>query len=97
MRQEEKCGKRIHKNVTEEVIDKKLFIIKKPNQDHEGETFIADSGAISHMVNSEENMANLNNSETQVTVGDSINLTGKTHGDWNGYQRRGKKVHNVML
>ena len=32
---------------------------------------------ISHMVNSEDNMTNLNNAETGVTIGDSRTFTGK--------------------
>ena len=64
------------KNVTENVICNKLFITKISNQEHDSKTFIADSGATPHMVNSEENMTNLNNAETQVAVRDRRTLTG---------------------
>ena len=40
--------------------------------------FIADSDATSHMVNSEEDMTNLKDSETGVTVGDSRTIIRKT-------------------
>ena len=49
------------------------------------------------MVNLEENMTNLKDSETRFTVGDSRTLTGKKCGDWHGYQRRDGKLHRVML
>ena len=41
-----------------------IFIKKTSNQENNRETFIADSGATSHMVKLEENMKNLNDSET---------------------------------
>ena len=34
------------------------YLLKTQNQDHDRETFIADFGATSHMVNTEENVAN---------------------------------------
>ena len=43
---------------------------------------------MSHMVNSEENMTNLQETKTQVTIGDSRTLTGEKSGDWHGYHRR---------
>ena len=61
---------------TEDVIYNTLFIVKSSNQEHDSKIFIVDSGAISHMVNLEENMTNLYNFETRVTIGDSITLTG---------------------
>ena len=44
--------------------------MKTTNQNHDIEIFIAYFGATSHMVNSEENMTNLKNAKTRVTVGD---------------------------
>ena len=52
---------------------------------------------MSHMVNSEENMTNLKDAETQVTVGYSRNITGIKCGDWNGYQRRDGTLHHMTL
>ena len=49
---------------------------KTSNQNHDSETFIADSGTPSLMVNPEENMTNLKDAKTRVTVGDSRTLTG---------------------
>ena len=73
------------------------FIMKMSNQNHESKTFIVDSGATSHMVNSEENMTNLRDAETRVTIGDTRTLTGKKRGNWYIYQRRGIKLHCVTL
>ena len=70
--------------------------MKGSNQKYGIKTFIADSGTISHMVNTEEIITNLHNAETRVTVGYSRNLNGKT-GNWRGYQKRDKKLHHVML
>ena len=52
-----------------------IFIAKISKQEHDSETFILDSGATSHMVNTEENITNLTIAETRVTVGDSRTLT----------------------
>ena len=46
-----KAEKEYENNVAEGVIYDKLFIAKTSNQEHDRETFIADSGATSHMVN----------------------------------------------
>ena len=54
-----------------------MFIAKTSNQDHDSETFITDSGATSYIVNLEENMTNLKDAETQVTIGDSRTITKK--------------------
>ena len=51
--QEKKGGNRICKNFTEEIIYDKLFFATTSNQQHDRETFIADSGATSHVVKSE--------------------------------------------
>ena len=59
------------KNVTEDVVYDELFISKTSDMEHDRKMFIADSGVMSHMVNSEENITNLKDSETRVTVGDS--------------------------
>ena len=75
--QEEKGRKRICKNIIDEVFYDELFIVKTSNQDHDGKTFIMDSSAMSHMVNSEENITNLKDAKTRVTVGDSRTLTKK--------------------
>ena len=52
-----------------------MFIAKTSNQEYDSEHLIEDSVATSHMVNSEENMMNLKNDETRITIGDIINLT----------------------
>ena len=49
------------------------------------------------MVNSEENITNLKDAKTRVTVGDSRTLTGGKGGNWHGYQRHAGKIHCVML
>ena len=49
------------------------------------------------MINLEENMTNLKNDETRVTVGDNRTLTGTKGGDWNRYKRREGKTHNMTL
>ena len=72
-------GKKAEKcvnNVTEDVICDKIFIMKILNKEHDRKKCIVDSSATSHMINSEENMTNLKNTETRVTVGDSRTLTG---------------------
>ena len=56
-----------------------------------------DSGVASYMVNSEEKTTKLRYAKTQVTVGDSKTLTGGKHGNWNGYQRCGRKLYRVTL
>ena len=60
------------------------------NKDQDSEEFIIDSGAMSHIENLEENMMNLKDAETRVTIGDSITLIGTKCGNWHGYQRRDK-------
>ena len=100
MLQQEESGKRIYKNVTENVVYNELFITKISNKEHDREIFIADSGAMSHMVNSEENITNLKNAETRVTVGDRKTLTEKKHCDWHGWhgwQKHNEKIHHVTL
>ena len=52
-----------------------MFIAKTSKQECDIENLIADSVATSHMVNSEENMTNLKNDETRVTIGDIRNIT----------------------
>ena len=49
------------------------------------------------MVTSEENMTNLHDAKTQVTVRDSGSLTGKKCGDCHGYQKYDGKLHCVAL
>ena len=49
------------------------------------------------MVNLEENMINLNDSQTQVTTGGIITITGKKHGDWHVYNKRDRKILCVTL
>ena len=63
-------------------------MLKKSNQEHNNENFIEDSGSMSHIVKSEENIINQKDAKTQVTVRDSRTLTGTKHVDWHGYQRR---------
>ena len=52
---------------------------------------------MSHMVNSKENITNLKDSETRVTVGYIRTLTGKKRVDWNGYKRCNGKLYHVTL
>ena len=49
------------------------------------------------MAKSEENMTNLKDAKTRVTVGDSRTLTGGKGGNLHGYQRHAGKIHCVML
>ena len=49
------------------------------------------------MVNSEENMTNLKDTKTRVTVGDSRKFTRKKRGDWHGWKKRDLKPHRVTL
>ena len=49
------------------------------------------------MVNSEDNMTNLKNTKTRVAVGDRKNITGTKRGDSHGWQKRNRKLHQVML
>ena len=49
------------------------------------------------MVNLEENMMNLKNSETRFIIGYSRTLTGTKHGDCRIYQRCDRKLHCVTL
>ena len=74
-----------------------MFIAKKPNQEQDSEIFIMDSGATSQMVNLEDNMTNLKETETKVTIGDRKNLTRKKCGDWSGWQKDNRKLHHVTL
>ena len=92
-----KAEKQSSNNATEDVIYNELFIVRKSNQEHDSEIFIMDSGATSHMVYLEENMTNLNDYKTQVTIGYSRNHDGTKHDNWNGYQRRDRKLHRVTL
>ena len=47
------------------------------NKNHDRKTFIVDSGAMSHMVNSEEKTTKLKDTKIKVTIGDSRTLTRK--------------------
>ena len=61
------------KNAREEIIHDKYFCTiywKCSIQKYNSKTFISDYGDMSHMITTEENMINLYNAETQVTVGD---------------------------
>ena len=69
------AGKWSENKVIEYVIYDKLFITKTSNQEHDKEIFIMDSGATSHLINSEENMTNHKDSEILSTKGDSRTLT----------------------
>ena len=59
--------------------------------------FIVDSGATSHMVNLEENMTNLKNAKTRVTVRDCKTITRTKFGDWQGWQKHSKNIYHVTL
>ena len=67
----------------------------KPKNDRE--TFIIDSSAMSHLVKSEENMTNLVDEETRVTVGVSRTLTGTKRGIWHDYHKHDVRLHHVAL
>ena len=67
------------------------------NQKHDSETFIADSGATSHILNLEENMKNLKDAKTQVTVGDSRRPSGIERVNCHGWQKRYGKLHCLTL
>ena len=54
-------------------------------ENHGRNTFIIYSDAMSHMVNSEENMMNLKNAKTRVIIEDSKTLTMEKIGDWHVY------------
>ena len=80
-------------NVKEDAVYDELFIAKTSNQEHDSETFIADYGATSHMLNLEENTTNLKDAQKRVTIGDSRTLTGTKCGNWHGWHRRDGKIH----
>ena len=61
----EKVEQESAKKATEDVIYNKLFIRKNVNPNQDSKTFIADSGATSHVLNLKENMKNLKNTKTQ--------------------------------
>ena len=49
------------------------------------------------MVNSEDDMMNLKDTKTKVTVGDCKNLTVTKRGDWHDWKKYNTKLHHVML
>ena len=49
------------------------------------------------MVTTEENITNLSDEETEITVGYSRTLTGTKHGNWHRYHKYDKKIHRMML
>ena len=59
--------------------------------------YIVDSGATSHMVKSEENMTNLKDAKTRVTVGYIRTLTGTKCDNCNIWKKRDGKIHRVTL
>ena len=69
----------------------------KSNQEQDINIHVAYYSATSHMLNLEENMMNLKDFKTQVTIGDSRTLTGTTFGNWHGWQRRDRKIHRVTI
>ena len=68
-------------NFAEDVIYNKVFIAKTSDKYNDSKTCISDSGVISHMVNSEENLMKLKYAKTLVTVGDRRNITLTTCGN----------------
>ena len=66
-----------------------------PNQNYDSKISIMESGATTHRVKPEENMTNLKDTETKVTVVDSTTLTRTKCGDRHGYQTRYGKIHHV--
>ena len=52
---------------------------------------------MSRMVTSEENMSNLRNAETIVTVGDSETITGTKCGNWHQYHKHDGKLYCAMF
>ena len=83
--------------ITEDVFYDEIFIAKTSNQEYDSKIFIVDSGSISHMVNSEDNMTNLKETKTKFTVGYRKTITGTKHGDWHGWQKHNGKLHHVIL
>ena len=71
--------------------------MKTSNQTYDSETHIANSSAMSHMAKSEENMTNLKNVETRVTIGEGRTLTGEKLVNLNGYHKVDEKIHRVAL
>ena len=63
-----KAGKEYENNVTESIVCNKLFTAKTSNQKHDKGIFIADSGATSHMVKSENYITKLKDTKTRVTI-----------------------------
>ena len=49
------------------------------------------------MITTVENMKNLRDAETRVTIGDSGTLTRIKHSDFSGYQKSDRKLHHVTL
>ena len=47
------------------------------------------------MVNSEDDMMNLKDTKTKVTVGDCKNLTVTKRGDWHDWKKYNTKLHAV--
>ena len=70
---------------------------KMPNQNHDNETFIVNSGAMSRMVNSDENIINLKDAKIGVTIGYSRNINGTKRGIWHGFQRHAIKLHGMTV
>ena len=56
-----------------------------------------DSGATSHMVNSEDNLMKLEYAKTGVTVGDSSALIVTTCGNWRCYWIHDEELHSIPL
>ena len=75
----------------------KCLLQKTSDKYNDSKTCISDSGVISHMVNSEENLMKLKYAKTLFTVGDRRNITLTTCGNWRGYWRHDKTLHRLMI
>ena len=49
------------------------------------------------MVNSEDDMTNLKETETKFTVGDRRTLNGTKRADWHGWKKCNRKINHVTL
>ena len=65
-----KSEKESANNITEDIVYNELFVAKTSNKEHDRKIFIVDCGSTSHIVNSENNMTNLKDIKTKVTVSD---------------------------
>ena len=77
-------------NFTNRVVFEKTFIEKVKTDKYYSQKFIAYYDAKSHIEKLEENMTNLHDMKTQVTIGDSVTLTLTKKLYWFSYQKYDK-------